>query len=267
MENRINITFKRLLSANEKGLIPYVMAGDPDLKTTEDLIIEMEKGGADIIELGVPFSDPIAEGTTIQRASERSLRQGTSLKTVLSLVKRVRRRTDIPLILMTYYNLIYKYNEDIFIDDAVRCGVDGIILPDLPPEEGMRLIKRSGKKGLNAIFLVAPTSTKDRIRYITSYSRGFIYYVSLTGITGAELTDINDIGKKIKEIREYTKMPVSVGFGIATPEQAAIVSQWADGVIVGSAIVKRIEKMENRHDLINDVRGFIKRLKRGITGH
>lgn len=263
--NRIDLTFKRILSANDKALIPYIMAGDPDLATTESLIIEMERGGADLIELGVPFSDPLADGPTIQRASERSLREGTTLKKVISLVKRVRRRTSIPLILMTYYNIIYRYNEELFVDDAVRCGVDGIILPDLPPEEGSRLIRRSRERGLSTVFLIAPTSTEERIRYIVSYARGFIYYVSLTGITGARLTDIRDMENKVKEIKRHTERPVAVGFGISTPKQAALAAQWTDGVIVGSAIVKRIENMGKDPDLGKDVRRFVERLKKGIT--
>src|SRR5512143_3433534 len=183
--SRIKNTFNRLRKKNETALIPYIMAGDPDLTATKTLILEMEKAGCDIIELGAPFSDPLADGPTIQKAAIRSLKHHTSIADVLGLVADVRKESSIPLIIMTYYNLIFKYGEERFVNDATAAGLDGIILPDLPPEEAGSLIPAAKKAGLDTIFLVAPTSTDDRINLVTRLSQGFVYYVSLTGVTGA----------------------------------------------------------------------------------
>jgi tryptophan synthase alpha chain len=262
--SRIQRTFEKLRQQRKKALIPYIMAGDPDLSTTQSLVLELEKNGADMIELGVPFSDPLADGPVIQKASERALRNKTSLRDVMDLVRTLRKQTQVPLVLMTYYNPIYKYGEERFSQNAVASGVDGVIIPDLPPEEAGQLLPISYRLGLDTIFLLAPTSTPDRIRRVSESSRGFIYYVSLTGITGAAMGSSVEIKKKIQEIRRISAQPVAVGFGISTPDQAAQVAQWADGVIVGSALVKLVESHLQDPRLIKTVSGFLRELRMAV---
>jgi len=238
--SRLQETFNRVAEHQEKALIAYLMAGDPTLEETEIYVMQLAEGGADVIELGVPFSDPIADGPVIQQAAERALRSGTSLKKILSTVRSIRTQCQVPLVLMAYYNSIFRYGEANFCSDAVAAGVDGLIVPDLPPDEAGTLRPLAEAAGLDLVFLLAPTSTAKRQAWVARLSRGFIYYVSLTGITGAKLTDKADVGNKVREIRRYTKTPVAVGFGIATPDDAKQMAQIADGVIVGSALVKII---------------------------
>jgi tryptophan synthase alpha chain len=267
--SRIKNTFNRLKKKNETALIPYIMAGDPDLAASKTLILEMEKAGCDIIELGAPFSDPLADGPTIQQAAIRSLRNGTTVSDVLHLVADVRKESKIPLILMTYYNLIFKYGEERFVTDAVAAGLDGIILPDLPPEEAGTLIPAAKKAGLDMIFLVAPTSTPERIKLVTKLSQGFVYYVSLTGVTGARAGVQSSVQDSLQKIKEVTDKPVAVGFGISSADQAAQVAGWgADGVIVGSALVKIIEEQSGSPELFSKTTAFVKALKQGVlAGH
>jgi tryptophan synthase alpha chain len=257
------------MKKNETALIPYIMAGDPDLATTKTLILEMEKAGSDIIELGAPFSDPLADGPTIQKAAIRSLRNHTRVSDVLSLVADVRKESKIPLILMTYYNLIFKYGEERFVNDAVLAGLDGMILPDLPPEEAGTLIPLAKKAGLDTIFLLAPTSTDERMKLVCKVSQGFVYYVSLTGVTGARTGIQSSVQDSLKKIKRVTDKPVAVGFGISTPDQAAQVALWgADGVIVGSALVKVLEENIGSPELIANAVAFVKALKQGVlAGH
>ena len=264
LQSRIEEKFKKLKEANQKALIPFITAGDPDLDTTKRLVIEMERAGADIIELGVPFSDPIADGPAIQKASYRSLKSGTTLKKIIGIVKELRRTTEIPLVLMTYYNPVFKYGISEFVRDATDAGVDGIIVPDLPPEEGEGIIEEGKRHNLNTIFLLAPTSTKERIKMVASVSTGFIYYVSLTGVTGARKSLPETVEASVNKIRKATDKPIAVGFGISTAEQAKRIASFADGVIVGSAIVNVIEKNLDKPDLIETVSGFVKDLKSGI---
>jgi len=238
--SRIQAAFQRTRERGEKALIAYVMAGDPALEDTETYVRQLAEAGADVVELGVPFSDPIADGPVIQQAAERALRSGTSLKKILATVRSLRTKTQVPLVLMAYYNSIFRYGEAAFCRDAVAAGVDGLIVPDMPTDEAGTIHPLAEKAGLDVIFLLAPTSTAKRQAGVARLSRGFIYYVSLTGITGAKLTDKADVGKKVREIRRYTKTPVAVGFGIATPDDAREVARIADGVIVGSALVKVI---------------------------
>jgi len=267
--SRIKNTFSRLKKKNETALIPYIMAGDPDLATTKTLIFEMEKAGSDIIELGAPFSDPLADGPTIQKAAIRSLKNGTNIADVLGLVAEVRKTSRIPLILMTYYNLIFHYGEERFVHDAAAAGLDGIILPDLPPEEAGALIAASKKAGLDTIFLLAPTSTEDRIKLVCKVAQGFVYYVSLTGVTGARVALQSSVEESLKKIKAVTDKPVAVGFGISTPDQAAQIANWgADGVIVGSALVKVMEEHGNSPELVEKAAAFVKALKQGVlAGH
>jgi tryptophan synthase alpha chain len=263
--SRIKNTFSRLKKKNETALIPYVMAGDPDLATTKTLILEMEKAGCDIIELGAPFSDPLADGPTIQKAAIRSLKNHTSIADVLGLVADVRGESRIPLILMTYYNLIFRYGEEKFVNDAAAAGLDGVILPDLPPEEAGTLVPLAKKAGLDTIFLLAPTSTDERIKLVCKVSQGFVYYVSLTGVTGARAGVQSSVADSLQKIKRVTDKPVAVGFGISSPDQAAQVAQWgADGVIVGSALVKVIEENTVSPELISKAAAFVKALKEGV---
>jgi len=263
--SRIKNTFNRLRKKNETALVPYIMAGDPDFAMTRTLILEMEKAGSDIIELGAPFSDPLADGPTIQKAAIRSLNNHTSIADVLGLVADVRNTSSIPLILMTYYNLIFKYGEERFVKDAVKAGLDGMILPDLPPEEADTLIPLAKKAGLDCIFLLAPTSTDERIKLVSKISQGFIYYVSLTGVTGSKISSQTSIKDAIQKIKAVTDKPVAVGFGISTPDQAAQVAlSGADGVIVGSALVKVIEENIGNPELSARAVAFTMALKQGV---
>lgn len=262
--SRIENKFAELKDKGEKVLIAYIMAGDPSLEDTESLIIELEKAGADLIELGIPFSDPLADGPTIQKAAARALEQDVSLRVVIDLVKRIRKVSQVPIIFMSYYNPVFKYGEEKFVTDAVKAGVDGIIIPDLPPEEAGSLTAFARRKGLDTIFLLAPTSDEDRIKTVCSNSTGFIYYVSLTGVTGTREGVAKDIKGMVRRIKGHTKNPVAVGFGISRPEQAKEISSWADGVIVGSAIVKIIEENIGRKTMPKKVHDFVKTLKVGM---
>jgi len=237
---RISRTFKRLKKDGGKAFIPYIMAGDPSLEKTKETVLLLEQCGADIVELGVPFSDPLADGPTIQRAAERALKNNVTIRKVIELVRDIRSSTQIPLILMTYFNPVFKFGSERFIREAADAGVDGLIIPDLPPDEAADFIHHAKKVDLDTIFLLAPTSTEDRIRIVAKTSRGFIYYVSITGITGAGLLLDGSMERLISEIKNFTDTPVAVGFGVSTPEDATAVAKVADGVIVGSAIVKRL---------------------------
>jgi len=259
--SRIDEVFEKLRGEGRVALMPFLVAGDPSLKMTGQLILELAKSGADIIELGVPFSDPLADGPTIQRASQRALAGGVTLTAILDFLKGLRRQTDIPIVLMGYYNPIYHYGVERFAEDARTCGADGIIVPDLPPEEAGELVAAARKAGLDTIFLVAPTSTAERIEKIGSVSRGFIYYVSLAGVTGTRKELASGIAESVGNIRKQSDMPVCVGFGISTPEHVRQVSRYADGAIVGSALVSLIEKIQNDPKCSDVVARFIRELR------
>jgi len=263
--NRLDATFERLNVENKKALIAYLMAGDPSLAHTEQLVLALELAGADVIELGVPFSDPIADGPVIQRAAQRALQGGTSLRQILELVKSLRERTNIPIVLMLYYNSIHALGHETFCRAAKEAGVDGLIVPDMPPDEAGPLKEPAETAGLKLIFLLAPTSTPGRRKFVARQSHGFVYYVSLTGITGAKLTDVVDVGENVQKIRKVSGTPIAVGFGVATPQDAANVAKVADGVIVGSAIVKLIESCQQGRDMIGEVVEFVKSLKSAMA--
>ncbi len=239
---RISATFRKLKKVGKKAFIPYIMAGDPSLEKTKDIVLLFQECGADIIELGVPFSDPLADGPAIQRASERALKNGVTLHKVISLVKNLRQITQMPFVLMTYFNPVFKYGIEDFIRDAKDAGVDGMIIPDLPPDEAKDFIRSSRRASLDTIFLLAPTSTEDRIQKVTKSSSGFVYYVSITGITGANLLLDGSMEILISKIKGYTDTPIAVGFGVSTPEDASAVARVSDGVIIGSAIVKKLQE-------------------------
>lgn len=240
--SRIDDLFKGLQRDGRKALIPYVMAGDPDVDATGRLVLELERRGADLVELGVPFSDPLADGPTIQRASQRALESKTTLRGILSLVRDLRGRTQIPLVLMTYYNPVFAYGEESFLAHAREAGVDGIIVPDLPVDEGGAFYDKAEGAGIDGILLVAPTSPDDRVRMLAERARGFLYYVSLTGVTGSRSKLASDLPEKLATVRALTDKPLAVGFGVSTPEHATLIGQSADGVVVGSALIDRWEK-------------------------
>ncbi len=227
-------------ASNGKAFIPYIMAGDPSLEATLRYIKLLEECGADIIELGVPFSDPLADGPTIQAAAERALKNGTTLRKVLTFLRHRRSDIRVPIVLMTYYNPIFKYGDEDFLRDAAETGVRGVIIPDLTAEEAEPFVRIARRYNIDTIFLVAPTSTKERIQGIVSLCRGFVYYVSITGITGSRLTLPEQFYRQLEAIRSLTDLPIAVGFGISTSDEAETVSKYADAVIVGSAIVKML---------------------------
>jgi len=258
--NRIEKRFKALKRKHKKAFIAFITAGYPSLAITEKLILAFDRLGVDIVELGVPFSDPLADGAIIQEASTYALKRKTHLIDILSLVKKVRKRTDMPLCLMTYYNPIFCFGEDKFVSCAKDAGVDGVIIPDLPPEEGKFFMKCAKMRGLDTICFVSPTSSKERMRSIAKVATGFIYYVSLTGVTGARAKLPPDLAENIKLIRKYTRKPVCVGFGVSNTAQIKQIYKIADGAIVGSAIVKIIKDNIGKPDLIKRVGNFIRSL-------
>lgn len=264
-QSRLDRTFQRLKTKGEKALITYLMAGDPSLAETEQLVLALEQAGADIVELGVPFSDPIADGPVIQQAAERALRSGTTLRNILAMVGHLRVRSQIPLVLMAYYNSIHAFGPERFCREAAAAGVDGLIVPDMPPDEAGPLKGPAAACGLQLIFLLAPTSTAERRAFVARQSNGFVYYVSLTGITGAKLGNVSEIGQSVEQIRGISKTPIAVGFGVTTPEDAAEISAIADGVIVGSAIVKHIAAGQQQQGMVARVSGFVHTLKSAMA--
>jgi len=262
--NRIDKRFRQLREAGKKAFIAYITAGDPSLSATAKLVRGLEDAGVDIVELGIPFSDPLADGPTIQAASQRALRRGTTVRKIFGLVRSVRRATDIPLVFMTYYNPVLRYGLSDFIDDCASAGVDGVIVPDLPEEEAKDLMAAGRAKNVAVIFLVAPTSTARRMRSIAKKSKGFIYYVSLTGVTGARKDLPAGALANVRRMQSLTDKPVCVGFGVSTPAQARLIARVADGVIVGSAIIKVVEKNLGNKNLVPNVASYAKRLARAI---
>jgi tryptophan synthase alpha chain len=263
--NRIENKFKQLKKADKKALITFITCGYPNLAATEQLVLEMEKQGADIIELGVPFSDPVADGPTIQEASNVALDNKITLRKILDFVKKLRKKTSIPVALMTYYNPVYKLGIDKFVMEALECAVDGLIVPDLPPEEAGKLNLVRGN--LAVIYFISPTSSPERMKRTAKASSGFIYYVSLTGVTGTRKTLSFDLGNKIKQIKRLTSIPVAVGFGISTPVQAKEIARQADGIIVGSAIIDIIKKSKNTKEAVLKTGKFVQSLRKAIDGN
>lgn len=252
--------FAELRAQGKKAFIAFVTAGDPALETTERLVLAFEKSGVDIVELGVPFSDPLADGPTIQAASQRALRNGVTIEKIFESVRRIRRESEIPLALMVYYNVIFHYGERAFVDAAKNAGVDGLVVPDLPPEEAEGLIRAAREQEMATVFFISPTTTRERMKTIINASTGFIYYVSITGVTGARQSLPAAMLNHVKAVKRLTDKPVCVGFGVSTAEQVKAVTQVADGVIVGSAIIKEIEKREGRDDVVAFVSDFVKSL-------
>jgi tryptophan synthase alpha chain len=239
----IDDVFRRCRAEGRAAFIPFLVAGDPDLATTERLLHALADGGADLIELGVPFSDPIADGPTIQRASTRALAAGTKLGGILDLVSRSRDRLGVPIVLFTYFNPLLRRGLERFAEQASASGVDGVLCVDLPPEEAQReLIPALRAKDIDTVFLLSPTSTRSRIKTVSAASRGFVYYVSRTGVTGEREQFADDLLSATRKLRKKVGKPLAVGFGVSTPEQVAELSEVCDGVVVGSALVRLVEE-------------------------
>jgi tryptophan synthase alpha chain len=265
--SRLDATFTALRARHERALVAYFTAGDPSLALTRKLVVEAARRGADVIELGIPFSDPLADGPVIQRATQRALAAGVTLPRVLELVREMRGEVSVPLVFLTYYNPILAFGLKAFCQTSVEAGIDGVIVADLPPEESGPLRAEAMAAGLDHVHLVAPTSTPERMRKIARASEGFVYMVSLTGVTG-ERTALatEELAQQLRALRAITTKPVCVGFGIGTPEQAALVGQLADGVVVGSAIVRLVERHASSAELLNRVGDFIAGLKAPLRG-
>ena len=260
--SRIHSTFEALRKGNRKGFIAYITAGDPNLESTGRLVLEFERRGVDIVELGVPFSDPLADGPVNQAAAQRALRTGVSLQKVLGLIQDLREESEMPLVLFTYFNPVYRYGLERFADRAAEVGVDGVLMLDLPPEEGGEYKALMDARDMDTVFLVAPITPEKRVRRISEYATGFIYCTSRTGVTGERDWLSEALAPMVERVRRYTDKPVGVGFGISTPEHVREVSMHADAVIVGSAIVRRIGAGEG----ITEVGQFVETLTAPLKG-
>ena len=262
--NRIQDRFKELKSKRQKALVAFITAGDPDMETTERVFGVLEKNGADLVEIGVPFTDPLADGPVILQSALRSLDAGTTLEKILKLVSDIRQNSQLPIVLMSSYNPIFVYGDKRFIDDALKAGVDGAIIPDLPPEEGKELAAYAKEKEFNMIYLLAPTSTPKRVERVLEQSDGFIYYISLTGVTGVRSSLAEGIEEKVSKIKEKAELPVLIGFGISGQEQAKKAAEFSDGVIVGSELVKTIHENSDPQTCDEKVGALITELKNGV---
>ena len=251
------------IKPGHKALITYVTVGYPTVQTTLEMVPLIASSGCDLIELGIPFSDPLADGTTIQNASYQALKQGVTIETCLDVAQQLSRKIDTPLVFMTYFNPVHKYGPDAFCHDCTQSGVSGLIIPDLPPEEGRELEKSALKHDIDIIYLLAPTSTDERIDIVAARSRGFIYLVSLAGVTGTRTTLPKELEDFVLRVRQRARQPLCVGFGISTPDEAQRVANVADGVIVGSRLIQLIEG----EDPVNNVRSFIQSLRYALSNH
>lgn len=259
--SRIVETFARLKREGRRGFIPFITAGDPDLDTTRALILELARAGASVIELGVPFSDPVADGPVIQRASERALlRHGVGIADVLKVVADVRRESDVPVMLFSYFNPMMQFGVERLATEASRAGVDGVLATDLVPEESAEFTGALAARGLDQIFLVAPTTSDARLETVAACARGFVYAVSRAGVTGAQTNLSAEAEKLVARVRKVSELPVAVGFGISTQEHVADVWRYADAAVVGSALVAEIEKHADTPDLVSRVGAFARAL-------
>jgi len=262
MQNRIDQTFTRLKEKGEKGFIAYISAGDPNLAATRELALALEKSGVDLLELGVPFSDPLADGIVNQLAAQRALEAGTTPQGVLDCVREIRRDSQMPIVLYTYLNPVYMFGFQKFLSEAEKAGVDGLLILDLPPDEMDDELAFKGN--LKCIRLIAPTTPPERVAEITAKADGFIYYISREGVTGEQVSVSDSIAERVAEIRKTTNLPVAIGFGVSNPDQAREVAQSGDAVVVGSAIVKRIAKYGRDAELIAKVAEFVEPLARAV---
>lgn len=264
--NRIVERFAQLRTRRQKGLIIYIGAGDPDLAATRQLALAFDRAGADVLELGVPFSDPLADGLVNQLAAQRGLESGATPPRVLETVSAIRSESQIPVVLYVYYNLLHRRGVEEFIADAARAGVDGLLVLDLPPEEADSYEALMREAGLCAIWLVAPTTPEDRIARIARRASGFIYYVSREGVTGMQAKISDTIATMTAKIRAHTDLPIAVGFGISNAEQARAVAQHAEAIVVGSAVVNQIAQHGRSPDLVPTVAGFVRSLAEAVKG-
>ena len=262
--NRIVDKFAQLKRDGKKGFIVYIGAGDPNLAATRDLALAFDKAGVDILELGVPFSDPLADGLVNQLAAQRGLESKTTPPKLLKTVSEIRKKSEIPIVLYIYFNLIHKVGMEKFIRGAAKAGVDGLLVLDLPPEESDNYEALMKKSGLCHIYLVAPTTPEDRMEFIVKRGSGFIYYISREGVTGMQSRVASNLAQQVSKIRAHTKLPVAVGFGVSNPEQAKLVAQNADAVVVGSAVVNQIAEHGKSKDLVKRVSEFVKSLAEAV---
>lgn len=264
--SRLSDTFVRTKSEGRAALVAYFCAGDPNPETTVEVCVAAAEEGADIIELGMPFSDPAADGVAIQRASERALRGGMTLRKTLEVARAIRARSPVPLVLFGYYNPILAYGEQALSRDAAAAGIDGLLVVDLPPEECASLREPANQSGLAFVPLVAPTSSPKRIALAAEVADAFVYYVSLTGVTGALSADFDVAGKRARDIKERTNKPVVVGFGVSTGADVKKLAGYVDGVVVGSALVRAVEQSKDRDGAVSAVRALVKDLASGLRG-
>ena len=257
---RINDAFDRIAHDGKKGFIPFITAGDPDLNTTLELILELDRAGATVIELGIPFSDPMADGPVIQRASERALKHNFGVREVLELVRKARAKTNVPIILFTYFNPLLQFGVDRLPLAMKEAGVDGVLVTDLTPEEGEVFADDLRAHDLDMIFLVAPTSTDERLRLVSQRASGFIYAISRAGVTGARSTVSEEAEKLVRRVHCFSTLPVAVGFGISTAQQVRDVQEYADAVVVGSAIVAEIERASHKGNVAEHIGAFARSL-------
>jgi tryptophan synthase alpha chain len=246
---RIQKLFEFVRKENRSALIAYVTAGDPSPERTPEIVASLERGGVDLIELGVPFSDPIADGPVIQRAAARALAAGSTVFKILDIARQIRKASEMPILLFTYLNPVLRYGLDKLARDAKAAGIDGCLLTDVSVEEAEPYVAAMRAAELDTVFLAAPTSTERRLKLVAQYSTGFVYLVSRTGVTGEQVALSDSLAPLIDKMRTVTKLPLAAGFGISTPEQAGAVAKMADGVVVGSAIVRQIEKGHSENDL------------------
>jgi tryptophan synthase alpha chain len=261
---RIEEKFEALRAKKEKALIVYLTAGDPSLSVTKKIIFALEKAGADILEIGVPFSDPTADGPVIQTASQRALKAGTTLQGVLDLVTEVRKISEIPIVLFGYFNPIFAYGVKEFAYAARKAGVDGVLAVDLPYEEARELRDYTDAAGIDFISLVAPTTNSARLKKMTAGATGFLYYISITGVTGTAVPKVENIKIDVAKIRKITDLPIAVGFGISTPRQAREIGRFPDGIVIGSAVVRLIDENKNNGDLLKILADYISNIKREL---
>ncbi len=263
--NRIELLFERLKRERKKALVPFLTAGDPDLATTGDLVLALEECGAHVIELGVPFSDPLADGPVIQASSLRAMRHDIDLEKILVLVQELRQRTDIPIVLMTYFNPVYRLGLRKLARQASIAGVDGLIIPDLPPEEAAEWRELARENNLAVIFLVAPNTPPARARFIAGKTSGFLYVVSITGVTGKRRKIPHELSNYLKMLRGVTHKPLVVGFGISSPSHVREIGHLCDGVIVGSALIDLLSRNRDRKDGHIPMKSFINSLSKALA--
>ncbi|MDZ4744335.1 MAG: tryptophan synthase subunit alpha [Verrucomicrobiota bacterium] len=264
MSNRIDLTFEKLRKEHKKGFIAYITAGDPDLESSFQVADVLEKAGVDLLELGIPFSDPLADGIVIQQAAQRALEAGASLPKILDGIRQFRKRSEIPLVLFTYFNPVYKMGLEKLIIEAAAVGVDGILLLDLPPEEADSAAILMKKHGLKQISLIAPTTPEERISLICRNASGFIYYISREGVTGMQQTVASSLTERTELIRSHTALPIAVGFGVSDSKQAAEIAGVSDAVVVGSAIVNEVAKHSKSPDFLTQIEEFVRPLSDAI---